>query len=75
VLRSIARRYEPLSGQKPGPNLKDHTRPDSKHHLLVDASGVPFNVIRTDANGHHISQWLPLIDAIPRFVGCAALSQ
>jgi transposase len=41
----------------------------SKHHLLVDAQGVPLSVILTPANRHDITQLLPLVAGIPPLAG------
>lgn len=58
-------------GRKTGPNPTDRARPDSKHHILVDANGVPVSAILTAANAHDVTQLLALVDAIPRFAVCA----
>lgn len=44
-------------------------RPGSKHHILVDASGMPVSAILTGANHHDVTQLLPLVDAIPPIRG------
>lgn len=36
----------------------------SKHHLLVDATGTPLNVILTGANRHNSTQFMPLLDGL-----------
>ncbi len=51
-------------GRKTGPNPTDRARPGSKHHVLVDANGVPVSVILTGANRNDVTQLLPLVDAI-----------
>ncbi|MEX3954276.1 IS5 family transposase [Paraburkholderia sp. EG287B] len=56
-------------GRKTGPNPTDRSRPGSKHHILVDANGVPISAILTGANRNDVTQLLPLIDAIPPIRG------
>jgi transposase len=51
-------------GRKTGPNPTDRSRPGSKHHILVDANGVPISAIPTGANRNDVTQLLPLVDAI-----------
>ncbi|UXU85830.1 IS5 family transposase [Burkholderia sp. S-53] len=53
----------------PGPNPTDRARPGSKHHVLVDANGVPVSAILTGANRNDVTQLLPLVDAIPPIRG------
>jgi hypothetical protein len=45
------------------------SRPDSKHHILVDANGVPVSAILTGANRNDVTQLLPLVDAIAPIAG------
>jgi transposase len=47
-----------------GPSPVDRARTGSKHHLLVDASGVPLAVTLTGGNRNDITQLLPLVDGI-----------
>ncbi|WP_415867806.1 IS5 family transposase [Burkholderia ubonensis] len=54
---------------KTGPNPTDRARPGSKHHVLVDANGVPVSAILTGANRNDVTQLLPLVDAIPPIRG------
>jgi transposase len=51
-------------GRKTGPNPTDRSRPGSKHHILVDANGVPISAILSGANRNDVTQLLPLVDAI-----------
>jgi hypothetical protein len=51
-------------GKKSGPNPTDRRKAGSKHHLLVDAQGIPVNVILTKANRHDVTQLLPLVDGV-----------
>ncbi|MFM0489918.1 IS5 family transposase [Paraburkholderia graminis] len=57
------------AGPKTGPNFTDRARPGSKHHVLVDANGVPVSAILTGANRNDVTQLLPLVDAIPQIRG------
>jgi transposase len=41
----------------------------SKHHLIVDAGGIPLASILTGANTHDVTQLIPLVDAIPPIRG------
>jgi len=56
-------------GRKTGPSPTDRSRPGSKHHILVDANGVPISAILTGANRNDVTQLLPLVDAIPPIRG------
>lgn len=47
----------------------DRRKRGSKHHLAVDANGVPLAAALTAANRHDITQLIPLIDAIPTIRG------
>ena len=47
----------------------DRRKNGSKHHLAVDANGVPLACILTAANRHDVTQLIPLIDAIPPIRG------
>ncbi|KGC20280.1 IS5 family transposase, partial [Burkholderia gladioli] len=64
---SIHRQCEPLGQARPNPT--DRARPGSKHHVLVDANGVPVSAILTGANRNDVTQLLPLVDAIPPIRG------
>ncbi|WP_231401553.1 IS5 family transposase [Cupriavidus sp. WS] len=57
------------AGGKTGPSPTDRSRPGSKHHILVDANGVPISAILTGANRNDVTQLLPLVDAIPPIRG------
>ena len=43
----------------------DRRKAGSKHHLAVDAKGVPLACTLTGANRHDVTQLIPLVDAIP----------
>jgi transposase len=53
-----------FEGGLTGPSPVDRARTGSKHHLLVDAAGVPLAVTLTGGNRNDITQLLPLIDSI-----------
>lgn len=41
----------------------------SKHHLIVDAHGIPPAITLTGCNRHDVTQLLPLLDAVPPIRG------
>ena len=47
----------------------DRRKNGSKHHLAVDAGGVPLAATLTGANRHDVTQLLPLVGAIPKVRG------
>lgn len=47
----------------------DRRRPGSKHHLIVDANGVPLQVTVTGENRNDVTQLLSLVDAFPPIRG------
>jgi transposase len=58
-----------LRGGLSGPSLVDRARTGSKHHLLVDAAGVPLAVALTGGNRNDATQLLPLVDGITPVAG------
>ncbi len=52
----------PFGGLLTGPSPVDRSRTGSKHHLLVDATGIPLAVAVTGANRHDVTQLIPLLD-------------
>src|SRR5216683_8231987 len=52
-------------GSKTGPSPVDRGRRGSKHHLLVDAGGVPLAWTLTGANRNDVTQLLELLDRVP----------
>jgi transposase len=54
-----------VRGGKTGPNPTDRRKKGSKHHLIVDARGVPLVAQVTAANVNDITQLDPLVDALP----------
>ena len=67
------RRLEPDPGEKrgseTGPSSVDRGRPGSKHHLLVDASGIPLAWPLTGGNRNDVTQLIPLLEAVPAVAG------
>ena len=63
------RRFEPRAGEKggsaTGPSPVDRARNGSKHHLLVDATGIPLAWTVTGGNRHDVTQLIPLVERIP----------
>src|SRR6266511_2169760 len=62
-------RLEPGAGEKgraeTGPSPVDRGRPGSKHHLLVDATGIPLAFLVTSGNRNDVTQLIPLLDGVP----------
>ena len=58
-------------GAKTGPNPTDRRKKGSKHHLVIDANGLPLAVKLTGANRHDVTQLLPLVESIPPIAGKA----
>jgi transposase len=52
-------------GEKTGKSPVDRAKLGSKHHLLVEAKGVPLAASLTGANRHDITQLLNLVESIP----------
>jgi transposase len=48
-----------------GPSPVDRARPGSKHHLLVDATGIPLAWTVTGGNRNDVTQLVPLLARIP----------
>ena len=67
------RRLEPRAGEKggseTGPSPVDRARNGSKHHLLVDAAGIPLAWTLTGGNRNDVTQLIPLLDAVPAVRG------
>jgi transposase len=53
-----------FGGLLTGPSPVDRARAGSKHHLLVDATGIPLAVALTSGNRNDVTQLLPLLDAL-----------
>lgn len=56
-------------GAKTGKNPVDRGKKGSKHHLLVDGNGTPLAAIVTGANVHDVTQFEPLVNAVPLVCG------
>lgn len=69
VRSSTAHRFASYWRKKTGPNPTDRRKLGSKHHLIVDAQGIPLAVILSAANRHDITQLDALVDAIPHIRG------
>jgi len=67
------RRLEPGAGEKAGsetgPSPVDRGRPGSKHHLLVDGSGIPLAFSVRGGNRNDVTQLIPLLDGVPAVRG------
>jgi transposase len=63
------RRFQPRTGEKggaeTGPSPVDRARSGSKHHLLVDATGIPLAWTVTGGNRNDVTQLIPLVERIP----------
>ena len=59
----------PGGGRKTGPNPTDRRKKGTKHHLIVDAQGIPLAVEVTGANRHDVTQLIKLVTAIPPISG------
>jgi IS5 family transposase len=47
----------------------DRRKTGSKHHVIVDASGIPLAATVARANAHDVTQLMPLVEAIPPING------
>jgi len=54
-----------IGGAETGPSPVDRARSGSKHHLLVDATGLPLAWALTGGNRHDVTQLIPLVDRVP----------
>src|SRR4051794_3208716 len=65
--------FQPCAGEKggsaTGPSPVDRGRAGSKHHPLVDASGIPLAWTLTGGNRNDVTQLIPLLDAVPAVAG------
>src|SRR5947207_10205260 len=52
-------------GSATSPSPVDRARNGSKHHLLVDATGIPLAWTLTGGNRHDSTQLIPLVDRVP----------
>jgi transposase len=58
-----------FKGDLTGPSPGNRARTGSKHHLLVNAAGVPLAVALTGGNRNDVPQLLPLVDGITPVAG------
>jgi transposase len=60
---------QPRAGEKggaaTGPSPVDRARNGSKHHLLVDATGIPLAWALTGGNRNDVTQLIPLVERVP----------
>src|SRR5881275_2695184 len=67
------RRLQPRAGEKggsaTGPSPVDRARNGSKHHLLVDATGIPLAWTVTGGNRNDVTQLVPLVERVPAVRG------
>ncbi|MFF4504229.1 IS5 family transposase [Streptomyces sp. NPDC001401] len=56
-------------GPATGPSPVDRGKTGSKHHLIVEAHGIPLAAITTGGNRNDITQLIPLIQAVPPIRG------
>jgi transposase len=52
-------------GSETGPSPLDRARNGSKHHLLVDATGIPLAWTLTGGNRNDVTQLIPLLERVP----------
>ena len=55
----------PATGPSPG----DRGKAASKHHLIVEAHGIPAAAITTGGNRNDVTQLIPLVRAVPPIRG------
>src|SRR6478736_3777563 len=67
------RGFQPCASEKrgaaTGPSPVDRGRKGSKHHLLVDASGIPLAWTLTGGNRNDVTQLIPLVERVPAVPG------
>jgi transposase len=56
-------------GPATGPSPLDRGKTGSKHHVIVEAHGIPLATILTGGNRNDVTQLLPLIEAVPPIRG------
>ena len=56
-------------GPATGPSPVDRGKTGSKHHLIVEAHGIPLAVTLTGGNRNDVTQLIPLIQAVPPIRG------
>jgi len=72
-LGACRRRFESCASEKrgeaTGSSPVDRGRLGSKHHLIVDQTGIPLAFSLTGGNRHDVTQLVPLVDQIPPLAG------
>jgi transposase len=58
-------------GPGTGPSPVDRAKPGSKHHIIVEAHGIPLATTLTGGNRNDVTQLIPLIQAVPPIRGKA----
>ncbi|WP_435839891.1 IS5 family transposase [Streptomyces canus] len=56
-------------GPATGPSPVDRGKTGSKHHVIVEAHGIPLATITTGGNRNDVTQLIPLIEAVPPIRG------
>jgi transposase len=69
--RRLESRASEKGGSATGPSPVDRARNGSKHHLLVDATGIPLAWTVTGGNRNDITQLIPLVERVPPVRGKA----
>jgi Transposase DDE domain len=57
--------YRRKRGLRDGREPLDRGRNGSKHHLLVDATGIPLAWTVTGGNRNDVTQLVPLVERVP----------
>ncbi len=63
--RGFQSRASEKGGSATGPSPVDRARNGSKHHLLVDATGIPLAWTLTGGNRNDVTQLVPLVERVP----------
>jgi transposase len=63
--RGLQSRASEKGGSQTGPSPVDRARNGSKHHLLVDATGIPLAWTLTGGNRNDVTQLVPLVERVP----------
>jgi transposase len=63
--RRLQPRASEKGGSETGPSPVDRARNGSKHHLLVDAAGIPLAWTVTGGNRNDVTQLVPLVERVP----------
>ena len=67
--RGLESRAGEKGGSATGPSPVDRARNGSKHHLLVDATGIPLAWTVTGGNRNDVTQLIALVDRVPAIGG------